>query len=319
MGIRRGTDINLFKLCSGLRVLGYLMILLFAAIVSLTYYAVVFITWGPLLFRAGGLSSFFAFSILFLFHILLILLTWSYFMVVVNDPGSVPQNWRPDVDVDVEVEVQEHNLEAEAEVVVASHASDGLDLETRPSTGYCTRCQNGKPPRCHHCSVCQRCVLKMDHHCVWVVNCVGARNYKYFLLFLLYTFLETTLDCLALVPSFIRFFDGAKNHSLSPGEFGVIFLASILNLAFALSLLCFVVMHVSLLLSNTTSVEVHEKKKGVRWRYDLGRKKNFEQGLILFTGEGYLGQIAIDIMITSQAFDTLNGGIIWGRLLSLSL
>ncbi|TKY61217.1 S-acyltransferase 12 [Spatholobus suberectus] len=236
-----GSNINLFKLCSGLRVLGYFMILLFGSIVALTYYAVVLITWGPLLFRSPHrLSSFF---ILLLFHILLVLLAWSYLMVVVNDPGSVPHNW-------------------------GAEQQDGL---------YCSRCQNGKPPRCHHCSICQRCVLKMDHHCVWVVNCVGARNYKYFLLFLLYTFLETALDCLALVPSFIRFFGGSKNHSLSPGGFAIIFLASILNLAFALSLLCFVVTHVSLLLSNTTSVEVHEKKKGVRWRYDLGWKKNFEQ------------------------------------------
>ncbi|KAL2345941.1 hypothetical protein Fmac_007226 [Flemingia macrophylla] len=246
-----GTNINLFKLCSGLRAVGYLMILLFGGMVGLTYYAVVLITWGPLLLGSPlRVPSFLcALLVLLLFHILLILLTWSYIMVVLNDPGSVPNNWRP-------------------------HHHPPSDLE---APAYCARCQNGKPPRSHHCSICQRCVLKMDHHCIWVVNCVGARNYKFFLLFLLYTFLETTLDCLALVPSFIRFFGGAKTHSLSPGGFAVIFLASILNLAFALSLLCFVVMHVSLLLNNTTSVEVHEKKKGVRWRYDLGWKRNFEQ------------------------------------------
>ncbi|XP_057718405.1 probable protein S-acyltransferase 12 [Arachis stenosperma] len=266
--------INFFKLCSALRVLGYFMILLFAAIVALSYYAVVIIAWGPLLFHS---HSPLAFLILFLFHILLILLTWSYFMVVLNDPGSVPHNWRPlPLSRHHDLEAVTTPISLYSQVAPESEAAAEASSSSS-STAYCTRCQNAKPPRCHHCSVCQRCVLKMDHHCIWVVNCVGARNYKYFLLFLLYTFLETTLDCLALVPSLIRFFSGARNHSLSPGGFAVVFLASILNLAFALSLLCFVVMHISLLLSNTTSVEVYEKKKAVRWRYDLGRKKNFEQ------------------------------------------
>ncbi|KAL9320510.1 hypothetical protein ACSQ67_012349 [Phaseolus vulgaris] len=291
-GIRMGSNINLFKLCSALRVLGYFMILLFAAIVALSYYAVVLITWGPLLFRSPlQLSSFFsAFFVLLLFHILLILLTWSYLMVVLNDPGSVPHNWR-------------HHQQLRSDI----------DLETAPPTpspAYCSRCQNGKPPRCHHCSICKQLSLTFKfsssfycspspHHFLlsvgqrefgWSLERVKSEATSRLLAFVLpdlhfspdhhaqlYTLLETTLDCLALVPSFIRFFGGNKNHSLSPRGFAVIFLASILNLAFALSLLCFVVMHISLLLSNTTSVEVHEKKKGVRWMYDLGWKRNFEQ------------------------------------------
>ncbi|KAB2595871.1 protein S-acyltransferase 12 [Pyrus ussuriensis x Pyrus communis] len=67
------------------------------------------------------------------------------------------------------------------------------------------------------------------------------------------------------------------DHSESPGHLAVVFLAFVLNLAFALSLLCFVVMHASLLSSNTPTVEVHEKRGAIRWKYDLGRKKNFEQ------------------------------------------
>ncbi|KAI8011523.1 putative protein S-acyltransferase 12 [Camellia lanceoleosa] len=106
---------------------------------------------------------------------------------------------------------------------LAATLSSSNGLERRPDVVYCSHCKNGKPPRCHHCSVCQRCVLKMDHHCVWVVNCVGARNYKFFLLFLLYTFLETTMNTLVLLPTFINFFREAKNHSASPGNLAITF------------------------------------------------------------------------------------------------
>ncbi|XP_064965567.1 probable protein S-acyltransferase 12 [Musa acuminata AAA Group] len=268
---------NPFRLCSALRVLGSFMVFLVLAIVTLSYYAVVVVAWGPRLSH-GFPVSVLASVIIVVFHLLLALLIWSYFMVVFHDPGVVPANWRPLLD--------EEGLERTASATLsdyiapetrASTSSTPEGIERRPNTGYCARCQNGKPPRCHHCSVCQRCVLKMDHHCVWVVNCVGARNYKFFLLFLIYTFLETILDTFVLLPNFVKFFGDARKHSSSPGNLAVTFLAFVLNLAFALSLLCFVGMHTSLVLSNTTTIEVYEKKKAVIWKYDLGKRKNFEQ------------------------------------------
>lgn len=76
-------------------------------------------------------------------------------MVVFWDPGSVPENWRPMLSAE--------NMEAGSSSIssnVGTEASgsmrsfsDGLDGGT--SAGFCERCQNGKPPRCHHCSVCK--------------------------------------------------------------------------------------------------------------------------------------------------------------------
>ncbi|CAG7866097.1 unnamed protein product [Brassica rapa] len=264
---RSGTAMawNVFKFCTALRGLGSIMILLVLGVVGVTYYAVVLTNYGPALSQ-GGVDSLAALTILVLFHFLLAMLLWSYFSVVFTDPGAVPANWRPAAD--------EERGESDP---LTSLEFVGLQTDSsNPRVRFCRKCNQPKPPRCHHCSVCGRCVLKMDHHCVWVVNCVGALNYKYFLLFLFYTFLETTLVTLVLMPHFIAFFSDEEIPG-TPGTLATTFLAFVLNLAFALSVMGFLIMHMSLVAGNTTTIEAYEKKTSARWRYDLGRKKNFEQ------------------------------------------
>ena len=74
----------------------------------------------------------------------LMMLLWSYFSVVLTDPGSVLPNWRPAID--------EERGEADP-----LNGSEFNGLQPDPSNQrihYCRKCNQLKPPRCHHCSVC---------------------------------------------------------------------------------------------------------------------------------------------------------------------
>jgi len=102
------------------------------------------------------------------FQAVIALILASYARCMTTDPGSVPVD-----------------SAAEADRLVPA---DDPDRVFKPKRRFCERCRCIKPPRAHHCSTCNRCVNKMDHHCPWVNNCVGSNNFKFFLLFLLWTF-----------------------------------------------------------------------------------------------------------------------------------
>ena len=64
-------------------------------------------------------------------------------------------------------------------------------------------------PRTKHCSTCNKCVDVFDHHCKWLNQCIGKRNYKWFmgsvvsaiLMSLLFVALSITLICASTVDS----------------------------------------------------------------------------------------------------------------------
>jgi len=268
-----GGDLNVFstRACDACRALGSVMVLLVIGIVGLTYYATVVVVYWPVV-EAGGEDASLATGALIAYHVLVFMLLWSYFACVLTEAGGVPAGWTPEA---------EDPEEAEAEAKRSN---------SEKRRRFCKKCSAWKPRRTHHCSVCKRCVLKMDHHCVWVVNCVGAYNYKFFLQFLAYTFLATVLDSILLLSNFIDFFKDVEESQASgatgsdaevdPAEgtqLAVVFVTFIVSVAFAASLLGFLVMHTNLILSNMTTIEMYEKKKTLPWKYDLGKFRNFKQ------------------------------------------
>lgn len=115
-----------------------------------------------------------------------------------RDPGFIPRS-PPNTDV-------EYGLYPSTK----DYAVNGYTVTTK----YCATCCHYRPPRCSHCAVCDNCVDKFDHHCPWVGTCVGRRNYRTFLFFILSA---STLCCWVLATCIAQLWKAAGERN---GDWG---------------------------------------------------------------------------------------------------
>ncbi|XP_061954162.1 probable protein S-acyltransferase 1 [Populus nigra] len=108
------------------------------------------------------------------------------FLTSGRDPGIIPRNSEPpesDESVGIATQSMEWvnnkiadlKLHRTKDVVVNGHS---IKLK------FCDTCLLYRPPRASHCSICNNCIQKFDHHCPWVGQCIGLRNYPYFIGFI---------------------------------------------------------------------------------------------------------------------------------------
>jgi len=64
---------------------------------------------------------------------------------------------------------------------------------------YCETCKIWKPARASHCVICNACVRNFDHHCPFVGNCIGERNYMYYVSLLWFVTLGSAYELTTIV------------------------------------------------------------------------------------------------------------------------
>ncbi|KAI9230572.1 MAG: DHHC palmitoyltransferase-domain-containing protein [Piptocephalis tieghemiana] len=144
------------------------------------------------------------------------------------------------------------------------HPSSSLTVKGNGLARWCKRCKAPKPDRAHHCSVCRQCVLKMDHHCPWINNCVGHRNQKPFLLFVLWGAAYCTWCALAILPPLYEVLSTDPEIELVDINWIFLILGGGL---FGICLWGFAGFHVHMVFNNRTTIEGFQQH---RYRRDLG-------------------------------------------------
>jgi len=140
----------------------------------------------------------------------------------------------------------------------------------------CPTCLRMKVERSHHCRICGKCILKMDHHCPWLANCIGFRNYKYFLLVHLYGILATFIVICTYWEVIVNFI---LSYNTTLIQVGFVIFVYVCDLGMFSFLMWLFITNWRLMFSGQTIIENSDRERFKLTNtvniYDLGGYKNF--------------------------------------------
>ena len=93
-----------------------------------------------------------------------------------------------------------------------------------------------------------RCVEALDHHCIWINHCIGQRNYRYFVLMILFVNINFIFFIISLALLWKE--DNYNNYLASMIASCTI---SVILAVFSLMLSAFLIFHIYLKANNTTT------------------------------------------------------------------
>lgn len=183
-----------------------------------SYYVYTWITCFQLLTNNTQITIY-----LIVFNMILFMMVWSLSMSIITPTARVPTQYFVDKETDERLKAvtpsshdrylpersTREQIKDQSDILNSFAENKRLrfvEVDSYNRLRYCYQCSLIKPDRSHHCSSCGFCVVKYDHHCPWINKCISFSNYKYFMLYLIYSCFLLAWALLTSTECIIRYF-----------------------------------------------------------------------------------------------------------------